>query len=362
MANSIFITLLTVPPIILFFVLFLYTNAYIAEAPGGHKAMALLIPALFTVIAGIMLLIATWLCLARGGLDFISSRPMVPSIVATLVALGIGFGAVGIFLGWMERGTSWVPMLGWLGGGLAPIGLGALLITCAWMPVETARQSTPLKIIASPLALVGLLGLVGAGVAATKVLRQQAAKHRAEIANIEAENAEWERKNARSPIEAVREDYSAMDPTSPLWIIAAGLPDFTDAECRAFIVDRAFKCPNFETEITQTITNAQPRYRHGCLDVIRFAPKDRIKSEWAASVAQAIELSAEQIKADPNWMKKDRHSNPDPIEHLRAMVEAARALGNPPEITSAIQKLREAVSALPDETIRINALRVFDAR
>lgn len=360
MALSILITLLTLPPILLFLILLFSTSAYMSQPPGGPDAMALFLPMALTVLAGLMMLLATWLCAARGGFDFVSTRPIVPTLVTTLVTLGVALGGIGIFFAWVDRGHDWVPKLGWLAGGLAPIGLCALLLACAWIPTDSARQSTVLRLIYLPLVLWAIVGLTSAAVVGGKVMRQRSIKIQNQIAQAQAEEVEWERKQNRTPLEAVREDYGTMHADSPLWSIAAGLPDYTNAECRTFIIERAFQVPDFETQLASTIASGHPRYRHGCLDIVRFAQSDRRKPEWPAYVVHSIDVSVEEIKSDPHWMIADEGSNPNPIEHVRAMVQAAKAVGNSPEVQGAIQRLREAIEGLPDEPTRVEAKKALN--
>ena len=73
-------------------------------------------------------------------------------------------------------------------------------------------------------------------------------------------------------------------------------------------------------------------------------------------LARAIALSAEQIATDPKWLQPDTSSNPQPIGHLRAMIDASQRLGHSEEVDAAIQKLRASLQGLPDGSARSQAL------
>lgn len=125
---------------------------------------------------------------------------------------------------------------------------------------------------------------------------------------------------------------------------------------RQFIVARALQVPDFELDLERTVNGGHPVYRHGAIDLMREAPAAAKKPLWSSWLARAIALSAEQIATDPKWLQPDASSNPQPIGHLRAMIDASQRLGRSEEVDAAIQKLRASLQGLPDGPARSQAL------
>jgi hypothetical protein len=150
-----------------------------------------------------------------------------------------------------------------------------------------------------------------------------------------------------------------MSPTTPLWVFVAALPDTTDVDCRAFAIDRALQVPDFDADLARTLASSHPRYRHGCLDLIRFASDAQFNRAWSAPLAQSVEMTASQITEQPDWFTPVYESNPHPLEHIRAIVCACRRCDFDRGIEAAIQKLRTAILALPPGAARDEALAIL---
>jgi hypothetical protein len=112
MLASIIVTLLVVPAVLLSLLAVLATAGYTARVPGGADAMGLALPFFTTAGAGLAMVVASWVCVGAGKLDWISSRPMVPLTLATLASLGVALASLGVLVAWMERMGAWVPSAG----------------------------------------------------------------------------------------------------------------------------------------------------------------------------------------------------------------------------------------------------------
>ena len=357
---SIVISVLVGVAVLLSLLNVLETSAFSARPPQGSNAAGLVVLLAVSIAAGLAFLIATWICGARGGLAWISSRPMVPTAIATAVAFGVALAAVGVLWEWMETKPSWVVPAGLVCGLFGPLALGAFLIACAWAAPDRLAASPLPRISGAALVPVALAGYALTARGAAGLLKQSHENAARVAASNAKDEAEYARLRARPPLEALREDYAKMSPDAPLWVFIASLPDTRDAECRAFIITRALHVPNFEADFERTLTDDHPRYRHGCLDLIRFAPADAIKPAWGPIVARAVAIASKEISADQRWLTEPSTANPDPIEHIGAMVDASARLGHTAEVARALRDLRTAVASRDLGPERDDALQALD--
>jgi hypothetical protein len=361
MLLSIFVTLLAILAMLMTLVVVGSTGGFTGRVPGGPDAMGLVIPFFAALISTVAMIIGAWCCIGTGGLGWVSERSGAVALIASGVALGIGLAQSGMLIAWSERMGAWVVPAGIVGGLIAPLVLCGLLIACAWTPAETMRSSNLPLILGWGLAIVAAGGLLG-GVYGLGLYLKQSAENAARSAQADYEReAEWERKRNRTPIDALREDYAQMSPATPLWVFVAALPDTSDAECRAFTIDRALQVPDFDADLARTLTGSHPRYRHGCLDLIRFATDAQFNRAWSVPLAPAIEMTAREIGERPDWFNADYMSNPNPLEHLRALSAASKRCNFDPAIGVAMQKLRAAIQSEAPESVRDESLAILTA-
>lgn len=358
MLASIIVTLLVIPAVLLSLLAVLATAGYTARVPSGADAMGLALPFFTTAGAGLVLIVASWVCVGAGKLDWISSRPMVPFTLATLASLGVALASLGVLVAWMERMGAWVPSAGLICGALGPICLGATLLGSAWLDAGKIRDSALPIVAGLPLALVAFGGF-GAGVYALSAWTKLSSENtQRAIAQAQQEETERQRRAALSPADSLREDFAGMSADAPLWVIVAGLPDEHDTEARTLIVDRALRVPSFDAELERTISADWPRYRHACTELIRLVPAEAIKASWSGALARAITISASEIEKDQEWFTPREDRNPDPLGHLRAMADAAARLDGTPELAAALGALSKAIegAAIPERDQALAAL------
>ncbi len=361
MFASIVVTVLVVPALLLFLLNAAMTEGYCGKVPQGSNAMGLVVPIFMAIIGGVFLLVATWVCVGKGGLAWVHVLSAPSGVVATVAALGVGLAANGVLIAWMERMGSWVPPMGLLCGVVGPLVLGGLLLVSAWDRPESVGAAPLAKIAGGGVAVVALLGLGMGAFGAFKYVQHSSENARRVLEDRVAFEQKWERIRARSPMEALREDYAQMSPESPLWVFIAALPDRSEPECREFIIKRALQVPDFDEQLGRTLTDEHSRYRHGCLDLIRYAPADVVKAEWEAPVKTAILTTTAQIKKNPSWLTPDEFSNPHPVEHVRAMVDAVARLGETQELVQALHELEHAIANLPRSDARDGAMEALMA-
>lgn len=341
---------------LLFLASFLMSGAFAGDVPSGSNAAGLVVPLFCSIGAGLLLLLAVWSLLGSGRLAWVGAHA---GMVATAVAFGMGASAVGALLAWMERMGAWVTPLGWFCGALAPLLAVILVLRCAWQTPELLQAAQWPRLLAAPLLLAALCGLGLALWGATLLFLQDQDQRERAVAAQAAEDSESARRQALTPVQRLAEDYAKMSANTPLWVFVAGLPGTADPAQRQFMVARALQVPDFELDLERTVTDAHPVYRHGAIDLMREAPAAAKQPLWSTWLARAITLSAEQIAVDPKWLQPDTSSNPEPIAHLRAMIDVSQRLGHTAELDAAIQKLRLSLEGLPDGPTRGQALEAM---
>lgn len=340
MLSNTLATVATLASMLLFLASFLMSGAFAGRVPGGSQAVGLVVPLFASVLAAILLLLASGLSLVAHRLDWVGARPWGWVIG---LALGVGVAAVAVLLAWMEQLGRWVAPAGILLGGLAPLLAGSLLLLSWWAPERVAASGWP-RLAGGPLALSALLGALIVLILLADWWRlQQENAARIAIAQMQ-EDTERARRQELTPLEQLREDYASYAPDTPLWVFVAGLPEVDDAAERAFVIARALKVPNFNADLQRTISDRHPRYRHGAIELLLYVDAAKLDSAWAPMLAQSIAISANEIANNAEWLTPNAMSNPNPGRHVEAMIAAADRLGPSPQLSAAIVKLRGALA------------------
>ncbi|HWS25570.1 MAG TPA: hypothetical protein VN259_03255, partial [Xanthomonadales bacterium] len=320
--------------------------AFAGRVPGGSNAVGLVVPLFASVLAAALLLLASGLSLAGHRLDWVGARAGAWVIG---LALGVGVAAVAVLLAWMGQFGRWVAPAGIFLGGLAPLLAGALLLLSWWAPERLAAAGWP-RLAGGLLGLSAVLGAVIVMLLLADWWRlQQENAARVAVSQLQEDN-ERTRRQELTPLEQLREDYASYAPDTPLWVFVAGLPEIDDPAERAFVITRALKVPNFNSDLQRTISDRHPRYRHGAIELLLHIDAGKLDPKWAPMLAQSISVSAQEIAQNAEWLTPNAMSNPNPERHIQAMIAAADRLGPSSQLSEAIVKLRRALSTLPGDS------------
>jgi len=319
-------------------------NMYLRNPPSGPDAMGLIIPFATSVGSGLLGLIAVWFCIARGGLDWVSVKPMVPLAVGTAVGFGVGLATFGAFLVWAEKYTSIGPVVLIIGGGLGPALFLFLVLVFSWSsPASLTTNRLPQY--ATPLViLVALAGYAFGAAALWANMKMNAENNARAMEAHRASQAEQERQNALTPVQRLQEDLAACGEAAPLWVFVSRLPSTTDPEFQQIIVDRSLLVPDLDAEVHQTLRTEYAIYRFGAAEFVRLVPNP--KREWVPSLVRAIERSGESLR-DPSPADADVKV----ADMLRSLAGAAARFAPDPDLARALQDLRDAVAAIGDDEL-----------
>lgn len=365
MIASILITLL-----VIVWVLGVLLNAglsgmYANSPPTGQQAMGLVVPIFGIAIASAALMLATWICVGRGGFDWVSSTRLVPTAVATLVMLGVCIAAAGALGVWMEGektfGRAVVP-IGVVCGVLVPLAAVVMLLVCAWMDQSQVRGVALLRVLGGVLIAGAIAGYVLGAIGLRAAMLQRARNREAVRVSTEAFDEKW-RKIRETPVaERIAADLAEASAETPLWVFAARLPEAPDEATCQLVIARALQVPGFAEDLERTITSPYHLYRFGCAKLIAHANASQRDAAWAGPLARSIRVTIAEINADPQWLNHQETLNPDPHAHVEALLQAGDALGNPPEVAKAIKDLEAALRRLEKGMARDFTLQLFGKR
>lgn len=326
------------------------TAFFTARVPTGPDAMALATPVLAAGAAWILTLLAMWGCIGRGGLDWVSSRPLVPTIICTLSIVGLCVIAIGALAAWAER-TSVPRILLPIAGTVVPLVLQGFLIACAWSGPESLAGAVWPRAVGIPLAAIAIGGLGVGGkllIDAQRSSASIAAKARAEA---DAESAERQRRNNLSRRDRVAEDLAAIGSQDLLWKFAMMLPGESDPDARALILERINAIKDLDDQLSGTLTCQYPTLRGGAVEFVCLCQTP--KPSWAPDVAKAIDLLAADIAAE-GTMTSERHSVEYEAEVRRMLAVGLKFPAT--DFAPNIATLRAAVAGTPPSEARTRAL------
>lgn len=361
MIVSICITALVVPAVLVMLLSVLITRCYTMAVPQGQNAMGLALPFLALIAAAGALLLATLLTFIQGTPWWVAPAIPAPRLIGLAIVVGIALASVGTLIAWMERWGSWVPPASLITAIAGPVLLGGVLLASAWKPVPQLHAFALHKALAPALGFIAISGYAMTAIALLGTWKQHRANQQRVAASESLEAQEQARRRSLTPVQALQEDFAEMSDQAPLWVFIARLPDEPDPALRAMIVERSLHVPDLSGQISATLSDNHPRYRHGTLMLILATAPESRHADWASPLREAIDLSARQIDADPNWLSPDSFSNPDPVGHVRCMALAAHAFAaRDNSLANALTTLRSTITAAASHPQTATCLKAID--
>ncbi len=351
MLFSVLITIPILVAAVLTLLIALSTAFFMARVPTGPDAMALAAPALASGAAWILTLLAAWACTARGGLDWISTKPFVAVLVSTGVIIGLAVIGFGAFALWTERSSRVPHALLPVAGTVMPLVLLGLLTACAWANPQSLAVSVWPRVVGVPL---GALAIIGLGVGGTLLVRYERGRMldaAAVMAKEEAESAERQRRRDLPRKDRVTADMAAMPEGSPLWTISGALLGETDPECQRIIMARAGSVKDLDQQVVDTLGADFASVRGGAAEFVQLS--ESVRPEWSAGIAKAMDLLAQDIVA-VGGMKSERYQDQYEVE-IDRMIAAARRFPET-DFRPQLNALRAAVEKTPPSEARTHAL------
>lgn len=348
-----------------------FTSLFLQRPPQGERAMAMVIPAFGLPGACIVMLFAALLVCFRSNsiLGHIHASAMVASLVALAVTLGVLIAAIAAFALWVEpnmldqRLRVIIPITGWIAGIIGPV----FLAICILMAANITRSAAPapgymfpLRIMWFPLIALAISGYIFAGVAGYFALAHQRARNSAEIQSIMEREAKLDAHRRKPLLDRIRDELAEFSPDAPLWTIIAYLadPDNTpklNNESRQLVITRALKVPDFDNELVRCMESKYSLYRQGAAELLIHVPDDALatnENAWSEALVKGINTAADRMELRPSYLHETFDLNPDPLAHVRSLLEAAnrfKGRESHQKLNAALQRLTLVTSNFPND-------------
>lgn len=330
----------------------LSTSLFTGPVPTGPDSMSLAGPILAGAVAWAATILAGWLCVARGGFDWVSDRPLIPLLAVTGGIVGVGLAWFLGFLIWSER-MSPGPLASLAASLFSPLLLQALLLACAWSAPEHLHGAWWTKGAGLALAPAALCGAAFAGWGIRDFARQSAARTAREVSERAAINAEFARRAALTELQRVREDLEALPPATPFWSLGCMLLDVHDEEARRLILARGRQIPDFDAELKGVAECDSTVLRAGAVEFIRRS--ESRDPAWAELVGAAMVRLTEDVQTAPDLISKRDADLAAEVERMAAAAACFPASNYATPLAS----LRAAIEAASVSDRRARALHIL---
>lgn len=330
------------------------TSFFTLRPPSGPDAMGLFVVFLLPVAAWLLVLAGALAAVGRGGFDWVSRTPGVPTlaVLGTTVGLGILSFAAAAFS--LEVRFAARTLVGVAGGFLLPLAVAGLLAFLLWKEpaaVSAARWVRPAgAVLASLAALAFLGGLV--------VLVQGSMEdaRRAEEARVEDEKRAAEIRAENAALAAKQDgELAALPDDAPIEEFLAHLFIDKSEEHHRKAVARIRALPDLTARLAARLEHPEPLQREYVLNFVEMAGTP--DPAWEPLVRKAIVRLAEDYRVEAKDLSIGR------ITHVKGLswgaLLAAQTFG-PKRFEAEVRGLREAVATWPNEDPRKDALEVID--
>ena len=340
--------------VLLTLALALTTKLFTLRPPSGPDAMGLVVVFFLPVVAWLFVLAGAIAAVGRGGFDWVSRSPGMPTlaVLATVVGLGALSTAAALFSLEVRYGARTV--VGLAGGLVLPLAaaafLGALL-RAEPAALAAARWPRPVGVALAVLAALAYVG--GAG-----LLVKGAGESARRAAEAKTEEDEWYRRN-QAETAALRErqaaELAALPDDAPIEEFLAHLFIDKSAEHHRKAVGRIRTLPGLTARLAARLESPEPLEREHVLSFVAMSGTP--DPAWEPLVRGAIVRLAADYRAEAKDLSLGR------ITHVKGLAHgallAARAFG-PARFEPEVRDLRAAVAEWPNEGPREDGLAVLD--
>lgn len=323
------------------------TGMFLNPPPRGDQAMGLIIP-FFGLAGGIIVLTLASIIAAfsvnSSAVGTITSSPFLSGVIVIALTFGAALAAGMAFMLWCDAPAVGVSLkvvtvpIGMLAGVLGPVLLAVMLLIGVWMSKSSATAALAsggggaLGLRAGFFA-VCFLALTGYGLGGSmfwKEIQRVATNRAAAAADVLKEHARWHAEGRKSPKQRLTEELSRFSPDSPLWTIIAYLPDQPgsrplDEECRAIVVRRALQVSDLDAELVGCMQSRYYLYRQAAAEFLISVPELDLSAHrdaWARALIVGLEATSDGIYCRPAWLTETFDSKPDPLGHVRSLINA----------------------------------------
>lgn len=338
--------------ILLTLALSLTTKLFTLRPPSGPDAMGLIVVFFLPIGAWLLVLFGALVCVARGGFDWVSRSPGIPTLAVLGTVVGLGILSVGAAVFSLEVRYASRTVAGLAGGLLLPffvIGLVGFLLWSEPGSISGAKWLRPAGALLGALAALAFAGglvLLFKG-AAKDVRRAEGGR----VAN-ETRQAEMRAEDAKR-VEAQAAELAALPDDAPIEVFLTHLFIDKSEEHHHKAVERIRTLPALTERMATRLEHPEPLQREYVLNFVEMAgTPDRA---WEPVVRKAILRLAADYRAEAKDPSLGR------ITHVKGLtwgaLLAAQKFG-PKRSEAEVKELRAAVATWPEGGGRDEALEL----
>ncbi|MBK9088787.1 MAG: hypothetical protein IPL90_06960 [Holophagales bacterium] len=340
--------------VLLTLALALTTKLFTLRPPGGADAMGLVVVFFLPIGAWLLVLFGALVCVARGGFDWVSRSPGIPTLVVLGTVVGLGILSVGAAVFSLEVRYASRTAAGLAGGLLLPLLVVGLVGFLLWSEPASVSGGRWLRPAGALLGALAVLAFAGGFVLFLKDAAEDA--RRAEEGRLadEARQSEMRAEDAKR-VEAQAAELAALPDDTPIEVFLTHLFIDKSDEHHKRAVERIRALPNLTERMAARLEHPEPLEREHVLNFVQMAGTP--DPAWEPLVRKAIVLLAADYRAEAGDLSLGR------ITHVKGLawgaLLAAEKFG-PKHFEAEVRDLREAVSRWPNEEPRNDALEVID--
>jgi hypothetical protein len=316
--------------------------------------MGLIVVFFLPIGAWLLVLFGALVCVARGGFDWVSRSPGIPTLAVLGTIVGLGILSVGAAVFSLEVRYATRTVAGLAGGLILPLLVVGLVGFLLWSEPAAVSGATWLRPAGALLGVLAVLAFAGGFVLFLKGSAEDA--RRAEEGRIayEARQKEYRAEEAaRQAAQAA--ELAALPDDAPLETFLAHLFIDKSEEHHKKAISRIRALPNLTERLATRLEHPEPLRREDVLNFVKMAGTP--DPSWEPLVRRAIVRLAADYRAEAKDPSRGR------ITHVKGLswgaLLAAQTFG-PKRFEAEARELREAVSLWPNEEPRNDALEVID--
>ena len=256
--------------VLLTLALALTTKLFTLRPPSGPDAMGLIVVFFLPIGAWVLVLFGALVCVARGGFDWVSRSPGIPTLAVLGTVVGLGILSVGAAVFSLEVRYASRTVAGLAGGLLLPllvVGLVGFLLWSEPAAVSGARWLRPAGALLGALAVLAFAGgfvlfLKGAAEDAQRAEEGRLADE-ARQKEIRAENA------ARRGRQAA--ELAALPDDTPIEVFLTHLFIDKSEEHHRKAVERIRALPDLTERMAARLEHPEPLQREYVLNFVEMA-------------------------------------------------------------------------------------------
>ena len=341
--------------VLLTLALALTTKMFTLRPPSGPDAMGLVVVFFLPVGAWLLVLVGALACVARGGLDWVSRSPGIPTLAVLGSVAGLGLLSVGAAMFSLEVRYSSRTAVGLAGGFFLPLLVVALVGWLLWAEpaaVAGARWLRPAGGVFAGLALLAVCGGFAIWVKSTAEDARRAEEGRV------ADEVRWKAEQAEDEARRQAQDaeLAALPDDTPLETFLTHLFIDKSAEHHARAIERIRALPGLTERIAARLEHPEPLQREYVLNFMKMAGSP--DPAWAPAVRQAILRLAADYRAEAKDPSLGR------ITHVKGLTWGALLAAQTfsgARFDAEVKELRAALAEWPEGGERDEAIAFADA-